>query len=56
MKFIDKIEIKNGIIIGIYKSNLSINLEDAKEILGDVAKIRDLFVDFQRYLYERKVA
>jgi type I restriction enzyme R subunit len=32
------------------------SLEDAKEVLGDVAKIRDLFVDFQRYLYERKVA
>jgi type I restriction enzyme R subunit len=32
------------------------SLEDAKEALGDVAKIRDLFVDFQRYLYERKVA
>ena len=35
MKFIDKIEIKNGIIIGIYKSNLSINLEDAKEMVEE---------------------
>jgi type I restriction enzyme R subunit len=32
------------------------SLEDAKEVLGDVANIRDLFVDFQQYLYERKVA
>ena len=32
------------------------SLEDAKEVLGDVANIRALFVDFQQYLYERKVA
>ncbi len=32
------------------------SLEDAKEVLGDVSKIRALFVDFQQYLYERKVA
>jgi type I restriction enzyme, R subunit len=32
------------------------SLEDAKAILGDVANIRALFMDFQRYLYERKVA
>lgn len=32
------------------------SLEDAKAVLGDVAKIRDLFVDFQRYLYKRTVA
>jgi len=31
------------------------SLEDAKEVLGDVANIRALFVDFQQYLYERKV-
>ena len=27
-----------------------------KEVLGDVANIRALFVDFQQYLYARKVA
>ena len=32
------------------------SLEDAKAVLGDVANIRDLFVDFQRYLYAQKVA
>jgi type I restriction enzyme R subunit len=32
------------------------SLEDAKAVLGDVANIRDLFVDFQRYLYAPKVA
>jgi type I restriction enzyme R subunit len=32
------------------------SLEDAKYILGDVSKIRDLFVEFQRYLYKQGVA
>ena len=31
------------------------SLEDAKEVLGDVANIRALFVDFQQYLYLRRV-
>ncbi len=32
------------------------SLEDAKEILGDVANISSLFIDFQKHLYEIKVA
>ncbi|MDR2727689.1 MAG: DEAD/DEAH box helicase family protein [Chitinispirillales bacterium] len=40
--------------------NLLINkyqsLEDAKEILGDVANIRRLFIEFQEYLYRNKAA
>lgn len=31
-------------------------LEDAKEILGDVANISKLFIEFQRYLYDNRVA
>ncbi len=32
------------------------SLEDAKEVLGDVANIKSLFINFQKYLYEAKVA
>jgi len=32
------------------------SLEDAKEILGDVANISRLFIDFQEHLYKQKVA
>ncbi|MEQ8358050.1 MAG: DEAD/DEAH box helicase family protein [Cytophagales bacterium] len=32
------------------------SLEDAKEILGDVANISRLFVEFQEHLYNKKVA
>jgi type I restriction enzyme R subunit len=32
------------------------SLEDAKEILGDVANISRLFIDFQKYLYKQKSA
>jgi type I restriction enzyme R subunit len=32
------------------------SLEDAKEILGDVANISKLFVEFQEHLYNQKVA
>ena len=32
------------------------SLEDAKDILGDVANISKLFIEFQQYLYEKKVA
>ena len=32
------------------------SLEDAKEILGDVAKISSLFIEFQKYLYKQRVA
>ncbi len=32
------------------------SLEDAKEILGDVASISSLFIEFQKYLYMQKVA
>lgn len=32
------------------------SLEDAKEELGDVDKISSLFIEFQKHLYEEKVA
>ncbi len=32
------------------------SLEDAKEILGDVAEISSLFIEFQQHLYSKKVA
>ncbi len=32
------------------------SLEDAKDILGDAANISKLFIEFQKYLYEEKVA
>jgi len=32
------------------------SFEDAKEILGNVADIKSLFIEFQKYLYETKVA
>ncbi len=32
------------------------SLEDAKDILGDVANISRLFIEFQQHLYEKKVA
>jgi type I restriction enzyme R subunit len=32
------------------------SLEDAKEILGDVAYISRLFIEFQEYLYKQKAA
>ena len=32
------------------------SLEDAKEILGEVADISSLFLEFQRHLYEERVA
>ncbi len=32
------------------------SLEDAKEMLGNVADISHLFVEFQKYLYEQRVA
>jgi type I restriction enzyme R subunit len=32
------------------------SLEDAKEVLGDVANISKLFIEFQQYLYDKKVA
>lgn len=32
------------------------SLEDAKEILGDVANISSLFIEFQKYLYLQKAA
>ncbi|HHT9144887.1 MAG TPA: EcoAI/FtnUII family type I restriction enzme subunit R [Candidatus Wunengus sp. YC61] len=31
-------------------------LDDAKEMLGSVENIRTVFIDFQKYLYERKTA
>ena len=32
------------------------SLEDAKDILGDVATISKLFIEFQQHLYEQKIA
>ncbi len=32
------------------------SLEDAKEILGDVANISSLFIEFQKHLYQKEVA
>lgn len=32
------------------------SLEDAKDALGDVANISKLFVEFQKYLYDKRVA
>lgn len=32
------------------------SLEDAKEILGDVANISKLFIEFQQHLYQQKIA
>jgi type I restriction enzyme R subunit len=32
------------------------SLEDAKEILGTVANISRLFIEFQEHLYRQKVA
>jgi type I restriction enzyme R subunit len=32
------------------------SLEDAKEVLGDVANISSLFINFQKYLYKQKSA
>lgn len=32
------------------------SLEDAKEILGDVANISNLFIEFQQHLYEERIA
>jgi len=32
------------------------SLEDAKEILGNVANISKLFIEFQAHLYKQKVA
>ncbi len=32
------------------------SLEDAKAVLGDVVKISSLFIEFQKYLYQQKVA
>jgi type I restriction enzyme R subunit len=32
------------------------SLEDAKEILGEVANIKRLFIEFQQHLYHRKAA
>ncbi|MDX8378344.1 MAG: DEAD/DEAH box helicase family protein [Mariprofundales bacterium] len=37
-------------------TNKYYSLEDAKEILGEVAEISSLFIEFQQYLYFQKIA
>jgi type I restriction enzyme, R subunit len=32
------------------------SLEDAKDVLGNVANIRSLFIDFQKHLYRQDAA
>uniref|UniRef100_UPI003FA1C2D9 type I restriction-modification enzyme R subunit C-terminal domain-containing protein n=1 Tax=Sulfurospirillum cavolei TaxID=366522 RepID=UPI003FA1C2D9 len=32
------------------------SLEDAKEVLGEVSSISRLFIEFQKYLYQKRVA
>jgi len=32
------------------------SLEDAKDVLGDVASISSMFIEFQQYLYQQRVA
>jgi len=32
------------------------SLEDAKDILGSVANISSLFIEFQKYLYDKSAA
>lgn len=32
------------------------SLEDAKEVLGNVGEISKLFIEFQKHLYEQRVA
>lgn len=32
------------------------SLEDAKVVLGNVANISSLFIEFQKFLYEKKVS
>jgi len=32
------------------------SLSDASEVLGDLSKVKDLFIQFQKHLYEQKVA
>jgi len=32
------------------------SFEDAGAVLGDLSKVKDLFIEFQKYLYQRKVA
>ena len=40
----------------ILLTNKYLSLEDAKEILGDVANISSLFIEFQKHLYRQQVA
>jgi hypothetical protein len=40
----------------ILLTNKYLSLEDAKVILGDVANISKLFIEFQEHLYNQKVA
>lgn len=40
----------------ILLTNKYLSLEDAKEELGDVASISSLFIEFQKFLYEERVA
>lgn len=40
----------------ILLQNKYMSLEDAKAVLGDIAHIRQMFIDFQKHLYDRSVA
>jgi type I restriction enzyme R subunit len=40
----------------ILLSNKYQSLEDAKDVLGDVADISSLFIEFQKYLYQKRLA
>jgi type I restriction enzyme R subunit len=40
----------------ILLQNKYMSLEDAKAVLGDIPHIRQMFIDFQKHLYDRSVA
>ncbi len=42
--------------LSVLLTNKYQSLEDAKEVLGDVANISSLFIDFQKHLYQQKIA
>lgn len=40
----------------IHLTNKYQSFEDAGAVLGDLSKVKDLFIEFQKYLYQEKVA